>query len=503
MHRTLRCGAAMAVAACLSPPPLWAGDALERAKSRYHSRLSELEAENAAMKSELSELKRLVEGLVASGPVPTPRTPAASPPPGSLTAGPSPDPVATSEEERALMAEFEKELGAAGKGTLAQPAPSSPAGRGSQPSYQPSLPWFSPQSGVTTGRRNFWGVGGIPGQTNVIDIGFTTEFIAGWSNSGGNNELENRFQLRESELALGGYVDPYHRADVLLVWNGVEDEVALEEGYMTFFRLPEGFRARVGRFRSRTGKVNALHLADLPWVTEPLVVDRFLGEEGFGQNGARLTYIGKPRGKWSWSLDMEAFQGDHETLVDPAGLIVDPATGLPDYAGQKQDKAKEDTITAFHLQNHFQIDEVTDLEVGYSRLHADNDRVRLDGIDLTFRKLIQPNYNEWKLQLEAMKQRREDLLGSGNDDRLGWYAWLDRRMSRNWAAGLRFDGVENLAPGDARDSSWSMYLTHFPTEFSWYRLQYQEDDLGAAGITDRQVYLQFRWQIGVDRHAIQ
>lgn len=419
------------------------------------------------------------------------------------------------EEERQLAAEIAAELGASVTSAAAPPA--------SPSSWRPRLDapassWMlqSPGTAQQPGRRNFWGVGGVPGQANVIDIGFTSEFITGASdlrdvNRGPGapipnglepNELADHFNLRESELALGGYVDPFHRADVLLVWNAAEDEVAIEEGFLTFFNLPEGFRARVGKFRSRTGRANAWHLADMPWVTMPKVNQAFLGEEGFAQQGMRLTYIGRPQGRWSWSMDLEAFTGDSETLVDPTGLVSDPTgAGAILY---DPDLYQDELIQSFHLQNHFQLSDTQDMEFGYSRLQANNDRVKMDGVDFTWRDLRQPGRNEWKLHFEGLRQTRDELLGSGNEDRGGYFAWLDRRFDRNNAAGVRVDYVEDLNPSGANNlKSWAAYWTYFPTEFSWYRLQYQVDEDTATGIEDKQVYLQFRWQIGVDRHALQ
>ena len=71
------------------------------------------------------------------------------------------------------------------------------------------------------------------------------------------------------------------------------------------------------------------------------------------------------------------------------------------------------------------------------------------------------------------------------------------------AAGLRLDKVDQHDAANLQDDSWLAYLTYYPTEFSWYRLQYQEDTDGLTNTKDKQVFLQFRWQLGVDRHALQ
>lgn len=443
--------------------------------------------ENRQIRDELGSLRSMLETLLAQKGAGGPARPSPAPAPAPVRPTvPPPDPVGESAEEAALRAEFEKSLGAAEaaggvdprKGTARPPMNPGPAGANGA--------WFMRQ-------------GGSMGFNNQLDLGVTSEAIFAQTSDGSavtGNELADRFTLRETELAVGGYVDPFHRADILFTWNAAHDEVAIEEAFLTFYNLGRGFRGRVGKFRSRTGKVNGLHFADLPWVNFPMVNTRFLGEEGFGAPGARLTYLGEPKGKWSWSLDLEAFTGDSETLVNGTGLLPDP----PGYAG---DDFAEQLIQSAHLQNHFQLDDYQDLEVGLSRVHADGSRVKLTGLDLLWRKQPVPGRNEWAVGGEFMHQTREDLAEAGDDDeRDGWFAFAERRFDQNNALGLRIEESDNLAPGAGTDRGKAVYYTFYPTEFSWYRLQFQEDEL-AAGITDRQVYVQFRWQLGVDRHAIQ
>lgn len=463
-------------------------------KVLLRAQMLKLKRENEAMRrqndqirSDIASLKMLVEQLVAGGA-------AASRGAGTRPAAPPPASTEMSEEERALAAEFEAEL--AGEHPQASGIDSTKLGAPATPRPGSTI---QPVSAPRTARRSFWGTGGVAGQSSNFDLGLTSEFIAGRAKERGRSEFTDTFSLRETELALGGFVDPYHRADLLFIWNDAEGETEIEEGFMTFFNLPEGWRARVGKFRSRTGPVNGLHFADLPWISFPKVNEAFLGEEGFGAAGARLTYLGQPRGKWSWSVDMEAFRGDNETLVDAQDL-----PGNKDPNGDfDADRFKDDIILSAHFKNSFQLDDRNVLDFGYSRIQADNDRVKLDGYDLTYRILTQPGRNEWRFQGEYMEQQREDLRGTGDDDRDGWYAWVDRRFNRNMAAGFRVDRVDEIVPGDLSDESWLAYLTYYPTEFSWYRLQYQEDKDELTNIKDKQVFLQFRWQLGVDRHALQ
>lgn len=477
----------LAGATLLVPPQAQAAPSPEAdSRSALRAQVLRLKHQNQTMQDRLEKLEGLLQQVLQNQARPATRSPAGpprqvTPPPPVPESPPPPEEEPLSEEEARLAAEFAAEFGS------------------SEPEAPAPAPVQGPATAPSSG-SSFWGTGGILGQGGTgLDIGLASELIIGSGDRKGVNHFSDTATLRETELSLGGYVDPYHRADALLVWNAAHDEVAIEEGYLTFFNLPEGWRARVGKFRSRFGKNNGLHLADLPWIDFPLVYEKFLGHEGFGAPGARLTYLGEGRGKWSWSMDLEGFRGANEHLVDPLDLAANKdANGDFD-----EDRFARNIILAGRLQNNFQLDETTDLELGYSRMLVDKRRVKFDGLDLTWRKLNQPGRNEWKLQLEGFRSSREDLVGSGNDDRTGWYAWADRRFDRNRAAGFRVDHAENLAAGAQADDSWLAYFTYYPTEFTWYRLQYQEETEGATNLKDKRVMLQFRWQLGVDRHALQ
>jgi hypothetical protein len=445
------------------------------------TQVRELKQQNQSLKERLDRVENLLQQVLANQKPST--SPTAHPPPQPQV---SKDEPPLSDEEAKLAAEFAAEFG---------DEPAAPV----LPSLPPPTTTSSSSFGGSGG-SSFWGTGGTIGQSGSgLNLGFTSEFLFGWGEQRQGSSLSNTANLRESELAVGGYVDPYHRADALLIWNAAEDEMAIEEGYLTFFNLPEGWRARIGKFRSRFGRSNGLHLADLPWIDFPLSYQRFLGEEGFGAPGARLTYMGEPHGKWSWSMDIEAFKGDNQLVVDPFGLPRNQTPG----GNFDADRFARNIVLAGHLQNHFQLDDTTGLEVGYSRLLADRKRVKFDGLDLTWRKLTQPGRNEWKVQWEGLRTVRDDLATSGNNDRIGWYLWGDRRFDRNRAAGFRIDRAENLAAASQADDSWLAYFTYYPTEFTWYRLQYQEETTGSTNLTDKRVMLQFRWQLGTDRHALQ
>ena len=109
--------------------------------------------------------------------------------------------------------------------------------------------------------------------------------------------IDNRFNLREVELDFRAAVDPF--ADGVFILSAESEvpgdyEVGVEEGYVVIKRLPVAvlddpplaLQLKVGRFRPEIGRINVLHLHDLPQMTRPLTTDEWFGEEGYIGNGA-------------------------------------------------------------------------------------------------------------------------------------------------------------------------------------------------------------------------
>ncbi|MRR38457.1 hypothetical protein EG829_28180, partial [bacterium] len=100
-------------------------------------------------------------------------------------------------------------------------------------------------------------------------------------------------QFQEMEIGLQGYLNPYARADIFLAVKGPDLEsisLGLEEAYLTILRgLPLDLNVRLGKYRVEFGKLNTLHPHAWPFVSQPLVQGRFLGEEGLNDLGVSLS----------------------------------------------------------------------------------------------------------------------------------------------------------------------------------------------------------------------
>jgi hypothetical protein len=117
------------------------------------------------------------------------------------------------------------------------------------------------------------------------------------------NHLDDRSSLRSLELELGAPVTARTRAFAVARWSEEADgefESEIDEAYLDAPELPFPWEPldghlglRAGRLRSPFGWNNRLHLHDLPQITRPLPVQRYLGADGLLQTGLDL-WLGLP-----------------------------------------------------------------------------------------------------------------------------------------------------------------------------------------------------------------
>ncbi|MDP3940275.1 MAG: hypothetical protein Q8R92_19340, partial [Deltaproteobacteria bacterium] len=397
------------------------------------------------------------------------------------------------------------------------PGPGGPPGPASQAPSTTPPPVPPPASGLASLNPEIGVVGDVVGNATTENSG-----LAG----------SDQFSFRELELVFGGYVDPYSRADFAVVLN--EDEgIEIEEAFLTRFDIPYALKGQVGKFRSKFGKLNLVDLNALPMVTEPLVIQDFLGPEGFSHTGVRLQrLIPNP---WDGFLE---------------GTIEFVNGGDPEDECRIFCAGKNRPVVNTHLKSYFDLDDSTGLELGGSLMagpsQEDSDRyAHLAGVDLTLTRFM-PGSKKLLWQSEFMYASRRsntnislmdvlgvespeevasllgelddaeiaDLLvdlersrwGSGQD---GWglYSLVDYRFHPKWSAGTRFDYVQPIDGTFAGDQAWAAatWLTFHQSEMMLVRLQYQHtefdrpfflDDLMDSHRDD--LFLQVRFQIGVD-----
>ena len=320
------------------------------------------------------------------------------------------------------------------------------------------------------------------------DISVIGDVTGHMSNKGAGKKNENRFSLREVEVAFSSAIDPYARGDFFLSIGENKDgsfSTGVEEGYITFLTLPYDLQAKVGKFKADFGKANTYHTHARPWVENPIVINNFFGEEQMSEPGVSLSYlVPNPWDKYI-ELTLEAFNNGNEKS----------------FAGSKSN----DLVYLSHLKNFFDISESQTFELGLSAATGTNDsghgrgRTNIEGIDLTYKwkPLREGLYKSltWQTEFLASQNNNRERI---EEDSLGMYSSLQCQFERRWTAGLRYDYSQYPHDSSKHDTGYSANLTFAQSEFAFLRLEYQHNVRNYGKDYDA-VFLQLDFGIGPHR----
>ena len=324
------------------------------------------------------------------------------------------------------------------------------------------------------------------------EIGVNADIVGQLSESSLDTEGNDQLNVRELELTFGHPVDPYSRLDVTASFSDGE-EATLEEAHLTHWGLPAEMNARIGRFRPRIGKASAVHRDVLETVDEPLVVARYLGEEGLFRTGADVTgFLPMP---WT-SVTHEVTGGVMEGGVGEGGTMFGDTRRRPSFYG--------------HLKNFWDVSDETNVEAGLTYLTGSSDanasyEVHTLGLDATLVHFVRAG-NPLTWQSEVYVQDRDES-GEARNNPWGWYSLLDYRLNQRLALGGRLDYVEPVGLSSVQrvrpaDTAFGGYLTFYQSEWARWRLQYRHTDFAAGG-NDNSVFVQGTVSIGVHQHPLQ
>ncbi len=297
--------------------------------------------------------------------------------------------------------------------------------------------------------------------------------------------VDNTFNVREMEVDLRAAVDPF--ADGLLILAFPSEtpghfSFEVEEGFVNIKRLPLpffdeaplGLKLKVGRFRTEVGRVNLLHLHDLPQSTRPLVTDEFFGEDGFIANGiSAQLFLPTPFDEASAvELTAQALAGGGAVASDgPAhtlGLV-----GNLRWFRTFADAHNVDLSMVLQFGR-------TDPE---GKLAA-----WTYGPDLLYKwkPLRRGEFHSFVLGGQLLRSRRTflegvDTNGDGTPDLfemrhatpLGYFGFAQVQATRTTYLGARWDDTATIVDAAVRRRALSGYLTWYTSEFLRFRLGYE------------------------------
>ena len=311
------------------------------------------------------------------------------------------------------------------------------------------------------------------------------------SKTGGN------FNFRSAEVGLSASVDPFARMYGFI--NGSSDGVEVDEAAAVTTSLPWNLTAKGGRFLADFGRFPKVHEHELPFVNEPLSVERMIGGETQA-DGAEVNYL------FPTPFFLRATLGGYNKIGEE---------------NDRADNAKSRSWSRFtylaRLNTYFDLSDNHSIELGTSMAYTPSLRLAgdidggnrmLNGIDVTYRfqPLDSAVYqgltvgseffrNSERFEVNALAKRRQAY---------GGYSYAELKLNKNWSTGFLFDYAPSISSPGKKTIGYSPILTWNLSEFNRLRLQFTHADDGVRedkADGGNQVFLQWTTVIGAHTHG--
>jgi len=340
------------------------------------------------------------------------------------------------------------------------------------------------------------------------------------------NQLDNLrgFSINETELVIGGGIDPYWRGRAIFAVN--DDEVGVEEAWFQSSAIGHGIGVKGGRYRSGIGYLNEQHPHQWDFANAPLMYIAMFGSEAsFREDGVQLKWLAPT--PLFLEFGAEAGRGANYPGTDRNKNGVG-AWALYAHLGDDLGVSNSWRAGASYLRTSSDNREAEFYDINGAPAQAsfsgDTDTWLADFV-WKWAPDGNPKYQNFKFQSEYFWRKDKGSLncsglgsacdplaagdtvgGDYNTDQRGWYAQGVFQFTPNWRAGLRYDqldsGVQdlganaaNLMVEDYKPKRATAMVDYSWSEYSRMRLQYAQDK-SMFGITDSQWIVQYIMSLG-------
>ena len=317
-----------------------------------------------------------------------------------------------------------------------------------------------------------------------------------------NTKAGGNFDFRSAELGIAASVDPFARMYSFI--NGTKNGVEVDEAAAITTSLPWNLTAKGGRFLADFGRLPKIHEHELPFVNQPLSIQRMVGGETQA-DGVEMNYL------FPTPFFLRATFGGMNKIGeanDRVSNILPRSWSQMTYLGR--------------LNTYFDITDDQSVELGTSLAYTPTVRLpgdasggdrSLNGIDLTYR--FQPLGSAvyqgltWGSEFYANSERTPFDSDGGSFARrsrsFGGYSYLEAKLNKNWSAGFQVDYAPVIDSPGQRTMSYSPFLTWNLSEFNRLRLEYYYLNNNFRGAdkaeNGNQFFVQWTTVIGAHTHG--
>ena len=309
------------------------------------------------------------------------------------------------------------------------------------------------------------------------------------------------FNFNYAELVIASTVD--HRFDLFSTFHLSEESFEVEEAYVKTRGLGRGFDAKIGKFLSSIGRLNASHPHVWSFDTAPLIYEAFLGDHGLLEKGIELTWLAPS--ETYLLMGVEFLQGENEASFGVEEFVISDANET-DTVSIETEAAEKPAMTAAFVKTSFDTGDLTTLlgisyVTGSSRInhesHGFDGTTSIAAMDLTLKYFIdsyasltwQSEYMQRVMDGDQIAQNPDETIAavavkSLKKEQSGYYTQLVYKMDKAWQGGIRYESIlDNSVTVDAISqtmpedmSRTTLSLDYHPSHFSRLRLQLLKDD---------------------------
>jgi hypothetical protein len=241
----------------------------------------------------------------------------------------------------------------------------------------------------------------------------------------------------ELELVVGGYLNPYARADAVIAWHeGTNAEI--EEFYATILRgLPLNLNLRAGKYLLEFGRLNPVHPHAWSFSKRPLVHEHFFSEEGINDVAIRASFL-LPTGNAYTELMAAVLKGDVLAGHHHEEVVSDEHESEPVHPG-----------FFGRITSSLAVSDGAELALGTSVINSVFDaeepealRAWLVGLDAKY-KYKPSSYSTLLIEAEGIT-RIDDQPDT--DDKIkshGFYGYVDYRFAKKYNLGAIFEWAKH------------------------------------------------------------